>query len=561
MIGHRAALLLSVCALTLSGCGLKPQPLTPEAISSYAGDKLARYGQGEEPVTGAIGLDEAIARGLRYNLDYRVEAFQSALRTADLEVADFHLLPNVVASSNYLGRNNNLAAYSQSVTSDQVTLIPSVSTPKNDLISDLTLSYNTLDFGLSYIRAKQAADEVLIAEESKRKVTNRIVQDVRTAYWRAYSSQRLSSRLRQLEVRVRGAVKDSRTIATDLNSSPVAALTYERELLEIERQAQAIESEMSVAKAQLAALMNVAPEIDFTLSGRTHSVHSPLFKEHLDRLIDIALVNRPELRETQYKSRINSREALAALLEVLPSANLYFGANNDTSQYLFHGNWLAYGARASWNLINVFKYPAHVQQVNAQEGLIDAKALAVTMAIITQVQVARIRLFESERELKISRDVLDVQNRLMAQIKAQAATEKASEQALIREQMNTLVAESRRDISYAAYENAYGLVFEAIGLDPYDQGIDDHTSVKDIARVLESNWIDGSKRLAAAQTALPNLQVAAIDAPKTQAPPVQAAQMQADATPAGGFAAAPMQSGLPDVGLPRFSLPSMDLAK
>ncbi len=129
MIGHRAALLLSVCALTLSGCGLKPQPLTPQAISSYAGDKLARYGQGEEPIAGAIGLDEAIARGLRYNLDYRVEAFQSALRTADLEVADFHLLPNVVASSNYLGRDNNLAAYSQSVTTGQVTLIPSVSVP------------------------------------------------------------------------------------------------------------------------------------------------------------------------------------------------------------------------------------------------------------------------------------------------------------------------------------------------------------------------------------------------------------------------------------------------
>lgn len=518
MIGPRKALLSGMCAMTLlSGCGLKPQPLTPQEISSYAADKLARYGQGEEPVTGAIGLDEAIARGLRYNLDYRVEAFQTALRSADLDVADFHLLPNAVASTNYLGRNNNLAAFSQSVTTGQETLEPSVSTPKNDLVSDLTLSYNTLDFGLSYIRAKQAADEVLIAAESKRKVTNRIVQDVRTAYWRAYSSQRLSARLRQLEARVRGAVKDSRTIAEGLSASPVAALTYERELLEIERQAQAIESDMSVAKAQLAALMNVAPETNFTLSGRTHNIRSPLFKEHLDRLIEVAVVNRPELRETQYKSRVNSREAMAALLELLPSANLYFGANNDTSNFLYHANWLGYGARASWNLINVFKYPARVGQVNAQEALIDSRALAVTMAIITQVQVARIRLFESERELKIARDVLDVQQRLMKQVKAQAVTEKASEQALIREEMNTLVAEARKDTAYAAYENAYGLVFEAIGLDPYDQGIDDKTSVRDIARILESNWIDGSKRLEEARTQLPPMdvaQVAAVEPPK-----------------------------------------------
>ncbi len=538
MIGPRKALLLGVCAMTLlSGCGLKPQPLSPEAISTYSADKLARYGQGEEPVVGAIGLDEAIARGLRYNLDYRVEAFQTALRTADLEVADFHLLPNVVASSNYLGRNNNLAAYSQSVTTNQITLEPSVSSPKNDLISDLTLSYNTLDFGLSYIRAKQAADSVLIAVESKRKVTNRIVQDVRTAYWRAYSSQRLSSRLRQLESRVQGAVKDSRTLANGLDSSPVAALTYERELLEIQRQAQAIESDMGVAKAQLAALMNVAPETNFTLSGRTHNIRSPLFKEHLDRLIEVAVVNRPELRETQYQSRINSREALAALLEILPSANLYFGANNDTSNFLFHGNWLAYGARASWNLVNVFKYPARVGQVNAQEALIDSRALAVTMAIITQVQVARIRLFETERELKIAREVLDVQQRLMKQVKAQAVTEKASEQSLIREEMNTLVAEARKDIAYAAYENAYGLVFEAIGLDPYDQGITDTTSVKDIARILESNWIDGSKRLEVAQTQVPRMNVAQLE------------PVKADSATTESFK------------FPEFSLPSMDLTK
>ena len=494
--------LAAVLAGSLAGCGLQPEPLTPLQVAGYAADKKARYTEGQEPITRPIGLDEAIARGLRYNLDYRVEAFQTALRVRDLDVADFHLLPNVVADSNFLGRNNNLAAFSQSVTTGQTTLEPSVSTPRNDLISDLTISYNTLDFGLSYIRARQAADEVLIAEETKRKVTNRIVQDVRTAYWRAYSSQRLGQRLRELEGRVRRAISDSRSLATGADSSPLAALTYERELIEIKRQAQAIESEMAVAKAQLAALMNVPPNVAFTLSGRNGAPRSPVFREDFDSLVDIALVNRPELRETQYRSRINAKEATAALLEMLPSAQGYFGANNDTSKYLFHANWLAYGAHASWNLLNVFKYPARVNQVNAQEALLDAKALALTMAIVTQVQVSRIRLMETENELRIAREFLDVQGRLLHQIKAQAETEKTSEQTLIREEMNMLVAEARKDIAFAAYENAYGLVFEAIGLDPFDQHLTATTSVAEIAAVVNKNWVDGASRVKVAELGL-----------------------------------------------------------
>ncbi len=527
-----AVLVAASVAAPLAGCGLQPEPLTGPQVAAYALDKKARFVAGEAPITQAIGLDEAIARGLRYNLDYRVEAYQTALRVQDLDVADFHLLPNLVANSNFLGRNNNLAAYSQSVTTGLITLEPSVSTPKNDLISDLTLSYNTLDFGLSYIRARQAADEVLIAQETKRKVTNRIVQDIRTAYWRAYSSQRLSERLARLQRRVEHAISDSRTVATGLDTSPIAALTYERELIEIKRQAQAIESEMAVAKAQLAALMNVPPDVQFTLSGRGGVARSPVFKRDFNTLVDVALVNRPELRENQYRSRINAKEAYVALLELLPNAQAYFGGNNDTSKYLFHANWLAYGAHASWNLLNVFKYPARIGQVNAQEALLDAKALALTMAVVTQVQVARIRLFEAENELKIAREFLDVQGRLLHQVKAQADTEKASEQTLIREEMNTLVAESRKDIAFALYENAYGLVFEAIGLDPFDRAITTGTTVEQIARVLDDNWLDGEKRIQAAAIGL------------RQAPANEVAS--ADAIPSGTILP---DARLPDMGL------------
>ena len=47
------------------------------------------------------------------------------------------------------------------------------------------MSWNLLDFGVSYYRARQQADQVLIAEERKRKVVQNILADTRNAYWRA----------------------------------------------------------------------------------------------------------------------------------------------------------------------------------------------------------------------------------------------------------------------------------------------------------------------------------------------------------------------------------------
>ena len=59
---------------------------------------------------------------------------------------------------------------------------------------------------------------------------------MRTAYWRAVSATRLRSRLASLEGRVHRALKDTRALVSKGDSSPLTALTYERELVEIQRE-------------------------------------------------------------------------------------------------------------------------------------------------------------------------------------------------------------------------------------------------------------------------------------------------------------------------------------
>lgn len=122
-----------------------------------------------------------------------------------------------------------------------------------------------LDFGLSYVRAKQANDEALIAQERKRKIVNRIVEDVRTAYWRAVSAEHLLGGLQTLEGRVDHALGNSRSLARDGALSPLTALTYQRELVDIRKQIYALELETQYGEDPACGAMNISLGSPFRL--------------------------------------------------------------------------------------------------------------------------------------------------------------------------------------------------------------------------------------------------------------------------------------------------------
>ncbi len=492
-------ILTLLSSLALGACTISPAPMSDIEIALKAQNSLARVDCGQEPVTSSIDLYEAMARALKYNLDQRVEEMDAALRLRELNLAHAGLLPNVVAASGYAARNNDNASNSINVLTGVESLATSTSQERRIGTADIAFSWNILDFGLSYVRARQASDKHLIAEEMRRRVVNRIVEDVRTAYWRVVSADRLIVKLRRLEHRIRRAQVNSRATAMERQTSPIAAATYERELVEIKRAIQELQRDLSVARTQLSALMNLRPGTRFSVVGARRPGALALDLP-VPTLIETALENRPEIREVWYRQRINEHEYHAALLELLPGLSPYAGTNYDSNDFLYNSNWVNWGAKASWNVIRVFQYPARREVVNAQERLLDARELAVTMAIITQVHVSRIRYHQFARELATANEYLAAQNRLLSLMRAEAAASRISEQTLIREEMNTLVAEAKRDIAHASLQNAFAGVYTSVGLDPYRAEIDLTADVKTLAGKLRTIWIErgdhsGAKRL------------------------------------------------------------------
>lgn len=485
MLFHRLATI--VCVLAVAGCAYHPEAFTHQETSDYAADKLARVTQGQEAIRGPVSLYEAMARALKYNLDARVEVAQTALKLRERDLSEYKMLPSLVASSGYAGRSNVAASVSEDVSSGRVGGAYTTSQERNNFAGDLTLSWNILDFGLSYVRAQQLGDEALIAEEMRRKVANRVVEDVRTVYWRAVTYQRLIARLRGLEGRAQRARGAARRLYGEGLTPPMLALAYERELVEVRREIQKVEGELIVAKDQLSALMNVAPGVRYTLLDSRSAMGSDLTTSNAT-LTRLALERRPELREVHYRSRINEREATAALLELLPGAQLYLGAAYDTNSYLLNNNWLTYGAKASWNAMRLFQHPAREKVIETQDALLDQKALAVTMAIMTQVHVARARYLHAARELRTAADYLNVQNDILAQVRAQAATEKVGEQSLIREEMNALLAEVKFDLAHAQLQNAFATIYSSTGVDPVDASVSLDADVRTVSAALAKLW-------------------------------------------------------------------------
>ncbi len=477
-------------AAALAACAVSPEPFTHGQLETMSIGFATRVTADQEPVFRTITLYEAMARALKYNLDFKVEVMQTALRSSELNLAHYNMLPNAVVQSGYSSRDSYLSTGELNLETGRTTPPRTTSSEKNTTASDMTFSWNILDFGLSYIHARQSADKVLMAEEARRKVVHKIIEDVRSAYWRAVSSDRMVAKLKGLEARTRTALFNARTLAHNQETTPITALTYERELIEIKRSAQELQRELSIAKTQLAALMNLPPDSSFSLSADGLNSAAPLIGLDARDMIDAALMNRPELRDVAYQRRINEHEAHAALLELLPGLQLYGGDNYDTNKYLAHGEWVSWGAKAGWNVVKVFQYPAKRRVIEGQDALLDARALALTMAVMTQVHVSHIRYVNATKELVTAREYLEVQTRLLKQMRNEAAVDRISEQTLIREELNTLVAEAKRDIAFATAQNAFATIFTSVGLDPHASNVSTAMSVSELSQNLRDLWLE-----------------------------------------------------------------------
>lgn len=480
-----------------------PRPFTSEQLQQQAqADRVAAQ-RDVEPITGPISLEEAIARALKYNLDRRSRLMEEALALNQWDVGNYDMLPKLVASVGYRDRSE----YATTRAVDSVTGAPSLANPfissdKQHGLGDLGLTWSMLDFGLSYYTAKQNADRVLIAAERRRKAMHTLVQDVRSAFWRTASAQKLRDSVADASKLAEGALVDARQAEAERLRSPLDSLRYQRQVLENLRLLEAIDQELSTARVELAALINAPLGVDLKVIEPSETLGRGILDLPVQDMEAVALAQNGDLREQNYNARIASEETHKTILRLFPNLSFNYDLRYDSDKYLVNNRWNEAGVQLSFNLFNLFSAPSQYRMAEAGIALADQRRVATQMAVLAQLHIARLQYASALQQFQRSDAIWEVDDRIGKQVANRADAQTQSKLDTVANNTATILSLLRRYQALAQAHAAAGKLQATLGIEPEIGSVQDLSLAQLQTGIAESikRWNEGQLDLPPAAT-------------------------------------------------------------
>lgn len=477
-------LAVAFATFALSGCAVAPMPFTQQDRAENIRQDQAGMYANQEKVAAPLTLSDAMARAVKYNLEHRLKLMEEALATRQADIAKYDLLPKLAVAAGYNSRDSYAASSSMDIASGTQSLVPSTSQEKTHRSADLGLTWNVLDFGVSYFQAQQQADRTLIMREKRRKTMQTLMQSVQQAYWLAAGAQQMEERVVKLLAEIDVVLESVRQTRQDRLKPSLEVLNYQRLLLDVVRQLEPVRNELAQAKPRLAALMNLAPGTKFELAAGA-AMTAPELGRKLESLEEQALLNRPELIEADYQKRISAAETKKAMARLLPGIELSLGNHYDSNKFTVNNHWVDGGVRVTWNLLNLLTGPGNLDAAKMQEEVTDAQRLALNMAVLSQVHIAYRDLIGKKREFLLAGELRDVDNdisRLTSEAAKSGADNRLQE---IRTAVMALSADLRHWQAYAAMNASYAQMRASVGEDPLPETLASH-ELPDIAAAIKA---------------------------------------------------------------------------
>lgn len=476
-----AVAIVLIGSVVLSSCTTRVSVLTSEEALRAGGERLENAYRGQAPVSGPIDLYEAIARALAHNLDYKVAQMSETVAKTDLSMSRQAMWPRLAAQAGYMSRDSYSATQSRDPVTGAQTLQSSTSSDKRLTTADLQVSWNALDFGVGYLRAKQKGNTVLIFGEQRRKAFQNITHEVTHAWWRALAAQRLEPRLEQIRERVVTALERSTQLEAELLRSPMAALEYRRDLLLSLKRVSGLQKELKRARNELARLVAIPPGmlgaamLQDPGEAPPGNWLPPLYLEDLHRL---ALANRPELRELGYRERLADLDGKAVVASLLPSLGVSAGPRYDSNSYLVDNEWNEVSAQFSFNLLNLAAIPTARRYAKAARELEYVRSQAMTVAVISQVGIAVQALEAAQEGWCLSRELSTIAREREQQYRARIESASGDELSQIRVEIETLLTELESALVFAELQASVALLMSSIGVDSFPADIGQSDTVK-----------------------------------------------------------------------------------
>ena len=484
-------LAIAAAVFALSACStIAPNPLTAEDLAPATQADQQAMRKDVDAITAPLTMDEAIARALKYNLDRRAKMMDEALALNQLDVTKFDMLPKLVAQAGYASRDVERATYSSTYISSvvgQKSTNASLSQDRTHNQAELGFTWSLLDLGLGHYNTHQQANRVLIASEKRRKAMHVLMQDVRTAYWRAASAQKLRSDVEKTIALAEEALGDSRKVEAERLRNPLDALRYQRQLLENLRLLEAIDQELSSAQVELASLINAPLGQTIQIAeAEVKAADVGVLKFSVQAMEEAALAQNADLREQHYNARIARDETRKAMVRMFPNVSFNYGIKYDTDSYLVNNNWNEAGLQLSFNLFNVLTGPTQIKLAEAGVTLADQRRMATQMAVVTQVHLARLQLLNARNQFSRADAIYDTDLRIADHVRNRESAQAQSKLDSVSNATAAILSLLRRYQALAQVQSAENRLLASMGLEP-KIGSTSELSLAELAAQLKAN--------------------------------------------------------------------------
>jgi len=473
----------------VGGCSIVPKPISQaEQKSLLDQDRLNTY-KDVEVVGITLPLSEAVARGLKYNLEYRAKMMEQAIALGTLDVSRYDMLPKVLANAGYNYRNNFFITEATGAYSGNPSLSePFVNSSKDYGVAGLALSWNLLDFGVSYYAAKQNADSVLVASERRRRTMHLLVQDIQTAYLRAASAQKLKDGLHRTIRDANKAIKNSKANSRDSIANPLETLRYQKSLLDNVKILQTIDQELSSARVELDQLINLPANTTYILDDPEKILTPNAYAKTDTEEFEVrALAHNADMKESIYKARIAVLETRKSLLRLLPGLSFNYGPQTSNNAFYINKNWVEGAAQVSFNLWNLLMAPQVKRNAEANEALADQRRMMAQMAVISQVYLAKQQLAYTKELYDRSVEIDQVDFKIARIISERFREGDASEAEKVAAEASSILSRLRKYQALSQMYTASGRLQATAGLEP-DIGSVQDVSLKELSDVMKNTF-------------------------------------------------------------------------
>ena len=480
-----------VLAMLIAGCTTTIQPLETaerEAQRGQDAELLKKLSYlGPNPI---LDLSDVIARAVVFNRDRELASLEARLAGLDSSQAYLDTLPTLIQRFSYTDRTNPSGSTSADIVDGQIQPLannPSYSTSsdQDSLNSDLTLAVNVLDLSVAALRGETLADQLLIAKEKERQALVTVYQQAQSAYWRAVAADRLQFELDALLVKAREAYEVSLEIQRANLRDPLQNLTYQREILDVERTLRDLKRDLASARTDLDVLIGVLPGTDYVLRESVDPRYPiPADLPTVEDLEALAMLNRADIGENLYQSRILKTERDSLLLQLMPSLSLSASYNKDFSPYVLNDEWGGLGADLSWDFFNLFRVQPTRVRLELRQKLLDEQRLQISVAALALVRQSEALLNQNVDRFALAQQYEQVTGGVFAQVSAAAQAQRQGALSVLKEELNFLVARHRSDLAYSDIHASFGNLVSAAGLDliPEDW---DRLSINELATVVD----------------------------------------------------------------------------